>query len=108
MAKAKRGLKLVNSRTVTFKTLRYDFDNGLAYVEQKVNNRLQDCFFVEKDDLWPDGSVKIDGIKYFHCNDDFVEKKVKPINCTIFDEFEYLYYIDQHGEIKKRFNVDDE
>lgn len=97
-----RALKEIFSQTIKFTVYRFDFDNGYSYIEKKKNSRIDDCFFVEKEYLWPNGSVKPDGIKYFYSEDDEdPEKTTKPINCLTFDEFDKLYYIDDEGRIQK-------
>lgn len=99
-----KGLKEINRRTITYKVFRFDFDNELAYIEQRKNARLVDCYFAEKDGLWPDGSIKPGYNKYFFCsNPDNVQKIVKPIDCLNFDFFNHLYYFDDNGKI---FRVD--
>lgn len=98
-----KGLKEIASRKITYRTFRFDFDNGLTYIEQKANARVQDCFFAEKDQLWPDGSIKDEGVKYFYCSDpEDVEKNIKPINCLTFNGFDHLYFINDQGEIVKK------
>lgn len=96
------GLKVVNCRKITYKTLRFDFDNGFSYIEKRANARLVDCYFAETRDLYPDGSVKDGEPHYFYSFDSSSpEKEVKSINCLTFDGFDRLYYIDDDGNVVK-------
>lgn len=95
-----KGLVLVTERTTVYRVFRFNFDNEFAYIEKRANARVQDCYFAEKDQLFMDGSLKPNGIKYFHCSDPFEIKKTnKPINCLGFDDWDNLYYIGDSGEI---------
>ena len=68
-------------------TKRHDFDNDFAYVEVWRNNTLKDCYFAEKQYLWPDGSLKRGGVKYFHSplHGEEIEKETKPLNYLAFN-----------------------
>ena len=96
-------MKTIVKKKVTLETKRHDFDNEFAYIEQWRNSILTDCYFVEKQFLWPDGSVKQGGIKYFYSplHGDEVDKKIKPLNYNKFKWFDRLYFINQQGEIER-------
>lgn len=96
-------MKTIVKKTIVLETKRYDFDNEFAYIEVWHNNKLKDCYFAEKEFLFPDGSIKSGGKKYFFCNTpDDVEKRIKPINYEGFKWFDLLYFLDESGEI---FNI---
>ena len=94
-------MKTIVKKVVRLETKRHDFDNDFAYVEVWRNNTLTDCYFAEKQYLWPDGSVKRGGIKYFHSslNGDEIEKELKPINLDNFKWFNNLFYLDGDGNV---------
>jgi hypothetical protein len=93
-------MKTIVRKTLTTETRRHDFDNEFAYVEVWLNSCLKDCYFAEKEFLYPDGTIKNGGIKYFFCNDSFeTEKKIKNIKYNNFSSFENLYFYDQNGNI---------
>ena len=93
-------MKTIVRKTLTTETRRHDFDNEFAYVEVWFNSRLKDCYFVEKEFLYPDGTIKNGGIKYFFCSNPIdVEKKIKKINYKDFSSFDRLYFYDQNGNI---------
>ena len=95
-------VKTILKKTVNLETKRYDFDNEFAYIEQWRNTILTDCYFVEKQYLFPDGSIKAEGKKYFYSalSGDAVEKTIKIINLEKFNWFDKLYYIDEEGAIR--------
>lgn len=98
-----KGLKLITEKTIVYKTYRFNFDNSLAYIEKKANNRVQDCYFAEKEHLFPDGTLKPDGNKYFYCANSFdVKKTNKPVNCLKFEDWDNLYFISDDGRICRR------
>ena len=96
-------MKTIVKKTIVLETKRYDFENEFAYIEIWQNNQLKDCYFAEKEFLFPDGTIKSGGKKYFFCNSpDDVEKKIKPLNYANFQWFDHLYFLDESGEI---FNI---
>ena len=56
-------MKTIVRKTLTTETRRHDFDNEFAYVEVWLNSCLKDCYFAEKEFLYPDGTIKNGGIK---------------------------------------------
>ena len=56
-------MRTILKKTITHETKRHDFDNEFAYVEICANNSLKDCFFAEKNSLYPDVSLKKGGQK---------------------------------------------
>ena len=82
-------------------TKRHDFDNEFAYIEQWRNTILLDCYFAEKEYLWPDGTVKGEGKKYFYSPlpEDEAEKVVKTVDLVGFQWFDQLYYINDEGSV---------
>ena len=94
-------MKTIVKKTVTLETKRYDFDNEFAYIEQWRNTILTDCYFAEKEYLFPDGSIKAGGKKYFYSSlkEADVEKTIKQVDLRKFDWFDRLYYIDEEGII---------
>lgn len=97
-------MKTIVKKTITQEIKRHDFDNEFAYLETYSNNQLKDCYFVEKDYLYPDGSIKRGGIKYFYSpfSGTEIEKEITPVNIGKFQWFDKLYYFDEEGEI---FNI---
>ena len=87
-------MKTIVKKKVTLETKRHDFDNEFAYIEQWRNSILTDCYFVEKQFLWPDGSVKQGGIKYFYSplHGDEVDKEIKPLNYNKFKLGNKMYW----------------
>ena len=93
-------MKVISQQTLTLKTLRHDFNNDFAYIEQWVNNGLKDCYFAEKESLFPDGTVKPMHRKYFYSPfTDEPEKSVKQVNTHTFNAFENLFYYDDEGDV---------
>jgi hypothetical protein len=94
-------MKTIVKKTITFETKRFDFDNEFSYLEQWHNAHLKDCYFAEKEFLFPDGSIKRDGKKYFFSpyDGDEIEKEIKPINPLKFSFFDRLFYFDDDGGI---------
>mgnify|MGYP003109634815 FL=1 len=94
-------MKTIVKKVIRLETKRHDFDNDFAYIEVWRNNTLTDCYFAEKQFLWPDGSLKRGGLKYFHSNlDTFnAEKEIKPLNYKKFERFNSLYYLDGEGTV---------
>tara|TARA_R110002020_G_scaffold292709_2_gene508093 strand:- start:1002 stop:1325 length:324 start_codon:yes stop_codon:yes gene_type:complete len=94
-------VKTILKKTVSLETKRHDFDNEFAYIEQWRNTILTDCYFVEKEYLFPDGSLKAGGTKYFYSSlhGDAVEKTLKRVDLNKFKWFDRLYYIDEEGII---------
>lgn len=98
-------MRTIVKKTIVLETKRHDFDNEFAYIEVWSNNHLKDCYFAEKDLLFPDGSVRKGGKKYFYSpfSGEQIEKQVKPVNCSTFRWFTLLYYVDEEGDI---FRID--
>ncbi len=94
-------MKTIVKKSIKLETKRHDFDNDFAYIEVWRNNSLTDCYFAEKQFLWPDGSLKRGGVKYFYSRNSigFIEKDIKPLNYNKFNCFDRLYYFDEDGEI---------
>tara|TARA_R110002167_G_C12182096_1_gene604695 strand:- start:108 stop:452 length:345 start_codon:yes stop_codon:yes gene_type:complete len=94
-------VKTIVKKVVKLETKRHDFDNDFAYIEVWRNNALTDCYFVEKQYLWPDGSIKLGGVKYFHSalHGNEIEKEIKPINLEKFHWFNRLFYLDGDGTV---------
>ena len=92
-------MKTILKKVIKLETKRHDFDNDFAYIEIWKNARLKDCYFAEKQYLWPDGSLKKGGIKYFYSplKQEDVEKEIKPLNYDTFKWFNRLYYFDENG-----------
>lgn len=94
-------MKTVVKKTLVIETKRHDFENDFAYIEVWQNAKLKDCYFAEKQFLFPDGSLRNGGRKYFFCNNpDDLEKNIKLINYETFKWFDNLYYVDEDGIIK--------
>ena len=93
-----KGVKTVLSKTIKLETKMHSFVNGWCYVENYRNGNLQDNFFAEKEDLFPDGSMKPNRPKYFYSRDG-EEKEVKKIDPLLFDGFGDLCFIDGCGSI---------
>jgi len=51
-------VKTIVKNVIKLETKRHDFDNDFAYIEIWRNAALTDCYFAEKQFLWPDGSLK--------------------------------------------------
>ncbi len=94
-------MKTILKKSIKLETKRHDFDNDFAYIEVWRNNILKDCYFAEKQYLWPDGSLKRGGTKFFYSPnaDNFIEKEIKALNYLKFNCFDRLYYFDEDGEI---------
>lgn len=98
-------MKLVNRKLLAVRTQKHDFDNDFCYVELVINGQLKDSFFVEKQYLNTDGSIKNGGIKYFHSEDKFnPEKIIKKIEPESFEDFDNLYFYNTNGNI---LNIND-
>ena len=94
-------MKTIVKKTIKFETKRHDFDNDFAYIEHWQNTTLKDCYFAEKQYLFPDGSLKIGGTKYFYSpfSGEDIEKEIKPVKLNNFKWFDRLFYINREGEI---------
>ena len=93
-------MKTIVKKKLEIETKRHDFNNEFAYIETWHNTHLKDCFFAEKRFLWPDGSIKGGGKKYFLGRSlDSPEKEIKCINYNNFDHFDHLYFFGENGEI---------
>jgi hypothetical protein len=94
-------MRTILKKTITLETKRYDFDNEFAYIEVWANNLLKDNYFAEKDFLFPDGTVKKDGRKYFYSPlwGSDIEKEIKPVKVEKFKWFDRLFYFNEEGEI---------
>ncbi len=98
-------MKTVVKKQLKIETKRHDFDNEFAYIETWHNTQLKDCYFAEKQYLWPDGTIKNGGKKFFFCNNpEYLEKKIKPVNYTNFTHFDHLYFFDENGQILNIIN----
>ena len=94
-------MKTIVKKVVNLETKRHDFDNDFAYIEIWRNSTLKDCYFAEKQYIWPDGSLKKGGIKYFYSplHGTEIEKEIKPLNYENFKWFNRLFYLDGDGEV---------
>jgi len=93
-------VKTIVKKKLEIETKRHDFDNEFAYIETWHNAQLKDCYFVEKQFLWPDGTLKAGGRKYFlGRSSDCPEKEIKPINYNNFNHFDKLYFLGENGEV---------
>ena len=98
-------MKTIVKKELKIETKRHDFDNEFAYIETWHNTLLKDCYFAEKQYLWPDGTIKNGGKKFFFCkNPDSLEKKIKPLNYSSFLNFDHLYFFDEDGQILNIIN----
>jgi hypothetical protein len=94
-------MRTIVKKTINLETKRHDFENEFAYIEVWSNAQLKDCYFAMKDFLYPDGTIKNGGLKYFfskYTGED-VEKEIRALDCTMFNSFEKLYYVDEEGEV---------
>ena len=94
-------MKTIVKKVVNLETKRHDFDNDFAYIEIWRNSTLKDCYFAEKQYIWPDGSLKKGGIKYFYSplHGTEIEKEIKPLNYENFKWFNRLFYVNEDGEV---------
>ncbi len=94
-------MRTIFKKVINLETKRHDFDNDFAYVEIWKNQVLKDCYFAEKQYLWPDGSLKKGAIKYFYSPlyGDDIEKEIKSLKYKDFNYFNNLYYINKDGVI---------
>ncbi len=93
-------MKTIVKKKLEIETKRHDFDNEFAYIETWHNTQLKDCFFAEKQFLWPDGSLKAGGKKYFLGRvPDSPEREIKCINYNNFNHFDHLYFFGENGEV---------
>ena len=94
-------VKTILKKTVSLETKRHDFDNEFAYIEQWRNTILTDCYFAEKEYLFPDGSLKAGDKKYFYSplHGEEVEKEIKRVDLSKFNWFDRLYCINEEGII---------
>lgn len=93
-------MRTLVKKTITLETKRFDFENEFAYIEIWSNAQLKDCYFAEKDFLYPDGTIKKGGRKYFFSkySGEDVEKVLRPIDYIKFEAFNKLYYYDENGD----------
>lgn len=93
-------MKSIVKKKLSIETKRHDFDNQFAYIETWHNTQLKDCYFAEKEYLWPDGTIKSKGRKYFFCKDpEDLKKEIKPVNYLGFKNFDRLYFLGENGQI---------
>lgn len=93
-------MKTIVKKKLCIETKRHDFENQFAYIETWHNTQLKDCYFVEKEYLWPDGTIKSGGRKYFFCNDpEDLKKEIKTVNYLSFNSFDELYFLGENGTI---------
>ena len=100
-------MRTIVKKTITLETKRHDFDNEFAYIEVWSNANLKDCYFAMKDFLFPDGSIKKNGKKYFYSKytGEDVEKEIKSIDCSSFKAFDKLYFYDEDGNVVRRDGI---
>jgi len=93
-------VKTIVKKKLEIETKRHDFDNEFAYIETWHNTQLKDCYFAEKQYLWPDGTLKLGGKKYFLGRSaEFPEKEIKCINYNSFNHFDHLYFFGENGDV---------
>lgn len=98
-------MKTIVKKEIKIETKRHDFDNEFAYIETWHNTQLKDCYFAEKEFLWPDGTIKSEGKKYFFGNNpEHPEKEIKCINYHSFNHFDHLYFFEENGEVTNILN----
>jgi len=98
-------VKTIVKKEIKIETKRHDFDNEFAYIETWHNTQLKDCYFAEKEFLWPDGTIKSGGKKYFFGNNpEHPEKEIKCINYHSFNHFDHLYFFEENGEVTNILN----
>ena len=97
-------MKTILKKTILLETKKFDFENEFSYLEQWSNGTIVNCFFAEKEYLYPDGTIKNGGKKYFFSKDkgEDICKKIKCLDYEIFTSFDKLFYTDEDGEI---FNI---
>jgi len=101
-------MELIAKRTISHEVYRHVFEEfPMVYIEKYENNRLKDNYFAHKSDLWPDGSLRSGGIKYFYSNRNGtdIQKRVEKVNLAGFTFFDKLYFVDEHGDIRRIDNV---
>jgi len=94
-------VRTIVNKTITLQTKRHDFDNEFSYIEVWSNAHLKDCYFAEKDFLFPDGTIKNGGKKYFYSKytGEDVEKEIRSLNYETFYSFDKLFYYDEDGNV---------
>ena len=93
-------MKVVSKNSILIKRKRHDFDNEFSYVEVWSNSKLKDYFFAEREFLYPDGTIKSGGRKYFYCPRGCeIEKTTQKINCDSFSDFDRLFFYNESGEV---------
>jgi hypothetical protein len=74
-------MKTVLKKTIKLETKKHDFDNEFAYIEVWSGTKMKDCYFAEKEFLYPDGTIRSGGRKYFYSlASTAVEKRIKQVN----------------------------
>lgn len=96
-------MKTIVKKTIHLETKRHDFENEFSYIEIWSNAHLKDCYFAIQDFLFPDGSLKNGGKKYFYSKytGEDVEKEIRPINYETFNNFDKLYFHDDEGNVTR-------
>lgn len=93
-------MKTIVKKNICIETKKHDFENQFAYIETWHNAQLKDCYFAEKEYLWPDGTIKSGGRKYFFCKDsEDLRKEIKTVNHCSFNSFDKLYFLGEDGKI---------
>jgi hypothetical protein len=97
MSSTDKKKQLVLDKTIRYKTFVYDFENGWVYVEKWVNNSVKETFFAEKTKVFPDGTLKLSGRKYFFSlpGEPVTRPKTMKIQCDKFKDFDFLYCVDE-------------
>lgn len=99
-------MKLILDKTIRIHNYIHDFENGWVYVLKMENSRAVDHFFADRSKVYPDGTLKKGGQKWFFSPPGFdVCKGIDPIQPDRFNDFDHLYMINEFGEI---VNVDGE
>lgn len=90
-------MQLVLDKTIRYKTYICDFENGWVYVERHVNNSVKESFFAEKSKVFPDGTLKASGRKFFFSlpGQPIAKPKSMKIVCEKFKDFDFLYCVDE-------------
>jgi hypothetical protein len=85
-------VKTVLKKTLVIETKKHDFINGWSYIENWTNGSLKDAFFAESNGIFKDGTLKSGATKWF-----VAERRCKPVDWSVFDDFESLVSVDKGG-----------
>lgn len=90
-------MQLVLDKTIRYKTYIHDFENGWVYVERHINTSIKETFFAEKSKVFPDGTLKLSGRKFFFSmpGQPVSRPKSMKIKCEKFKDFDHLYCVDE-------------